>query len=262
MISIEILHFCRGCQIDRFLGSFRQPSRPDHAETNMAQTRRHSDITQAVIDRMADCQDPRFKQVMTSLVRHLHAFAREVDLKPDEWMTAIEFLTASARPATTSGRSSSCCRTRWACRCWWWRWSRRARGAAGPHAAPRRRPKPRCRARSTGKARPSCRWAATSREGMPGEPALLQRPRDRPRRPADRRTRCSTSGRATAKACTTCSWARTPACARAPLPHRRRGPLLVLVDQARPSTRCPTTARWATCCARWAGTRTARATST
>jgi hydroxyquinol 1,2-dioxygenase len=53
-----------------------------------------TDFAQAVIDRMADCQDPRFKQVMTSLVKHLHAFAREVDLTPDEWMTGIQTLTA------------------------------------------------------------------------------------------------------------------------------------------------------------------------
>ena len=54
-------------------------------------------ITDAVIARLADCQDPRFKQVMTSLIGHLHAFAREVDLKGDEWFKAIEFLTACGK---------------------------------------------------------------------------------------------------------------------------------------------------------------------
>jgi hydroxyquinol 1,2-dioxygenase len=56
-----------------------------------------SDFAQAVIDRMADCQDPRFKQVMTALVKHAHAFAREVDLTPDEWMAGIQFLTATGQ---------------------------------------------------------------------------------------------------------------------------------------------------------------------
>ena len=37
-------------------------------------------ITDAVIGRLAECQDPRFKQLMTSLIKHLHAFGREVDL--------------------------------------------------------------------------------------------------------------------------------------------------------------------------------------
>ena len=35
-------------------------------------------ITQAVIDRLDGCDNPRLKLVMTSLVRHLHDFARDV----------------------------------------------------------------------------------------------------------------------------------------------------------------------------------------
>ena len=50
-----------------------------------------------MIDRLADCRDPRFKQVMTSLVQHLHDFARDVDLTPQEWFTAIEFLTKTGQ---------------------------------------------------------------------------------------------------------------------------------------------------------------------
>jgi hydroxyquinol 1,2-dioxygenase len=52
-------------------------------------------ITQAVIARFADTPDPRLKQIMTSLVQHLHAFAREVQLTEDEWMKGVEFLTAT-----------------------------------------------------------------------------------------------------------------------------------------------------------------------
>ena len=52
-----------------------------------------NDITQAVLDRIQDSTDPRFKQVLTAVIRHLHALAREVDLKPDEWMAALQFLT-------------------------------------------------------------------------------------------------------------------------------------------------------------------------
>lgn len=54
-------------------------------------------ITQAVIDAMARCDDPRLRTVMTSLVRHLHDFAREVELTEDEWWQAIRFLTATGR---------------------------------------------------------------------------------------------------------------------------------------------------------------------
>ncbi|RYX89040.1 MAG: hydroxyquinol 1,2-dioxygenase [Comamonadaceae bacterium] len=55
------------------------------------------DLAQAVVDRMADCTDARFKEIMTSLVEHAHAFVRDVKLTPDEWMTAIQFLTATGK---------------------------------------------------------------------------------------------------------------------------------------------------------------------
>jgi len=52
-----------------------------------------SDITQSVLDRLAGDTDPRFRQIITGVVRHAHALVRELDLKPDEWMNAIQFLT-------------------------------------------------------------------------------------------------------------------------------------------------------------------------
>jgi hydroxyquinol 1,2-dioxygenase len=57
-------------------------------------------ITDAVIGRLSDCQDARFKRVMTSLVTHLHDFIREVKLTEPEWITAIEFLTAVGKTCT------------------------------------------------------------------------------------------------------------------------------------------------------------------
>ena len=51
------------------------------------------DITEAVIARLAQTPDARLRQIMTSLVRHLHAFAREVKLSEDEWFRGIDFLT-------------------------------------------------------------------------------------------------------------------------------------------------------------------------
>jgi hydroxyquinol 1,2-dioxygenase len=51
-------------------------------------------LTDAVIGRLAECDDPRFKEVMTSLIRHLHDFVRDVELTEAEWLTAIRFLTA------------------------------------------------------------------------------------------------------------------------------------------------------------------------
>lgn len=50
-------------------------------------------ITQAVLASMEECRNPRLRIVMTSLVQHLHSFAREVALTESEWFTAIKFLT-------------------------------------------------------------------------------------------------------------------------------------------------------------------------
>jgi hydroxyquinol 1,2-dioxygenase len=50
-------------------------------------------ITQAVIARFAQTPDPRLKEIMTSLVQHLHAFAREVKLTEEEWFKGVDFLT-------------------------------------------------------------------------------------------------------------------------------------------------------------------------
>lgn len=51
-----------------------------------------SSITQAVVHSFDSATDPRFKQIIESLTRHLHAFAREVDLTPQEWKAGIDFL--------------------------------------------------------------------------------------------------------------------------------------------------------------------------
>ena len=57
-------------------------------------------ITEAVIARMSDSEDPRFRHVMTSLVRHLHDFVRDVQLTESEWITAIQFLTDVGKTCT------------------------------------------------------------------------------------------------------------------------------------------------------------------
>jgi hydroxyquinol 1,2-dioxygenase len=51
-------------------------------------------LTEAVVSRLKDVKDARFKQLMTSLIRHLHAFAKDVELTEEEWFEAIKFLTA------------------------------------------------------------------------------------------------------------------------------------------------------------------------
>lgn len=57
-------------------------------------------VTDAVLDQMATTKDARLREVMASLVRHMHDFARDVRLTPDEWLTAIGFLTKVGQACT------------------------------------------------------------------------------------------------------------------------------------------------------------------
>jgi protocatechuate 3,4-dioxygenase beta subunit len=57
-------------------------------------------VTDAVMAQMADTPDPRLRQIMASLVRHMHDFARDVTLTPEEWLKAIGFLTQVGQACT------------------------------------------------------------------------------------------------------------------------------------------------------------------
>lgn len=54
-------------------------------------------LTDAVIARMEGCDNPRLKEVMAAVVRHLHALVREVQPTEAEWFQAIQFLTATGQ---------------------------------------------------------------------------------------------------------------------------------------------------------------------
>ena len=66
-------------------------------EISEEQQRREQELTDAVVRSFEACSNPRLKFVMQALVRHLHAFAREVRLTDTEWDAAIAFLTESGR---------------------------------------------------------------------------------------------------------------------------------------------------------------------
>jgi hydroxyquinol 1,2-dioxygenase len=54
-------------------------------------------ITDLAAARWATAQPERLSTVMEALVRHLHAFAREVELTEDEWMAGIQWLVAAGQ---------------------------------------------------------------------------------------------------------------------------------------------------------------------
>jgi hydroxyquinol 1,2-dioxygenase len=55
------------------------------------------DITGEVLRRFSGTPDTRLKQIMHSLVAHLHAFVREVELTESEWFEAIRLLSEAGR---------------------------------------------------------------------------------------------------------------------------------------------------------------------
>ena len=60
-----------------------------HGTRNLAD----EDLTRAVLATFEHSKSERFQQVMQSLVRHLHAFVKDVEVTEDEWFKAIDFLT-------------------------------------------------------------------------------------------------------------------------------------------------------------------------
>ncbi|KAF2868058.1 Intradiol ring-cleavage dioxygenase [Massariosphaeria phaeospora] len=60
------------------------------------------DFTNAVINAMGPKTDPRLRVVMSSLIRHLHDFTREVELTVDEWMAGVKFVNLVGQTSTAT----------------------------------------------------------------------------------------------------------------------------------------------------------------
>jgi hydroxyquinol 1,2-dioxygenase len=63
----------------------------------MSDTTSSEDLTGEVLGRLAGTPDPRLREIMRALVRHLHAFAAEVGLTEAEWLAGIRFLTETGQ---------------------------------------------------------------------------------------------------------------------------------------------------------------------
>lgn len=57
-------------------------------------------LTDLAVKQWGECHSPRLRQIMQSLVKHLHGFAREVDLKQDEWLAALDWLAQTGKLCT------------------------------------------------------------------------------------------------------------------------------------------------------------------
>jgi catechol 1,2-dioxygenase len=63
--------------------------------TKAPTTTTEDDITNETLRRFEGTPDPRLREIMLSLTRHLHGFIKEVQLTEGEWFEAIQFLTAT-----------------------------------------------------------------------------------------------------------------------------------------------------------------------
>jgi hydroxyquinol 1,2-dioxygenase len=63
-------------------------------EPSAEQQEREATLVERVVSSFAGTPDPRTKELVETLTRHLHAFLRETRLTEAEWKAAIDFLTA------------------------------------------------------------------------------------------------------------------------------------------------------------------------
>jgi catechol 1,2-dioxygenase len=61
---------------------------------------RHEDVTQAALQVMERTTDPRLREIMLALIRHLHDFVREVNLTESEFRTATAILNQIGQLST------------------------------------------------------------------------------------------------------------------------------------------------------------------
>jgi len=69
---------------------------PD-GQPNGSRNKTEDDITAEVLARFSATEDPRLRRIMLSLINHLHAFVKEVELTEAEWFQAIEILTEAGK---------------------------------------------------------------------------------------------------------------------------------------------------------------------
>ncbi len=59
-------------------------------------------VTEAVLSEIARARNPRFREIMSAFVRHLHDFAREVNLTEEEFQAAIGYIVALGKRTSES----------------------------------------------------------------------------------------------------------------------------------------------------------------
>jgi hydroxyquinol 1,2-dioxygenase len=61
---------------------------------------RQEDVTNAVVDAFNNAADPRVREILIALVKHLHGFAREVRLTEEEFERAVQYVVQLGQKTT------------------------------------------------------------------------------------------------------------------------------------------------------------------
>ncbi len=56
-----------------------------------------AELTDQVLRAYGGTPDPRLRELISALISHLHAFAEQTRLTPEEWQAGVQFLTAAGR---------------------------------------------------------------------------------------------------------------------------------------------------------------------
>ena len=70
-------------------------SQKENVENSNGEAKTHRfdpNFTQSVIDATGPKASPRMRQVTSSLIKHIHDFARENEITVDEWMAGVEMV--------------------------------------------------------------------------------------------------------------------------------------------------------------------------
>jgi hydroxyquinol 1,2-dioxygenase len=57
-------------------------------------------LTDLALKQWEACRSPRLRQIMQALIKHMHGFVRDVDLKEEEWLAAMIWLARTGKMST------------------------------------------------------------------------------------------------------------------------------------------------------------------
>ncbi|HVA95800.1 MAG TPA: dioxygenase [Candidatus Dormibacteraeota bacterium] len=57
-------------------------------------------LTDLALKQWEACNSPRLRQIMQSMVKHLHGFVRETDVTQEEWLAAVDWLARTGKLCT------------------------------------------------------------------------------------------------------------------------------------------------------------------